>query len=205
MEQGGLDRFAERLIGEPFDSLRSLKALSEVEGHFGCISGYVRMRVPEADCEDVVAEIFLRAVERRGEVRRDPAAWLFALARSQVAQYYRERRRNVARPEERRESAAFRQAQGPERGRRAEGAAGRGLSPLERLEHAEFRALLLGKLELLPELEREVIACKFTDGLSNIQIAGRLGITPNHLGVMLHRALGRLRQAMIEEAPHVLP
>jgi DNA-directed RNA polymerase specialized sigma24 family protein len=44
-----------------------------------------------------------------------------------------------------------------------------------------------------------VIAFKFTDGLSNTEIAQVLGITPNHLGVVLHRALQKLRSAMLEE------
>jgi DNA-directed RNA polymerase specialized sigma24 family protein len=52
---------------------------------YGRVQGYVRMRVPERDCEDVVGEIFLRALERRDEVRGDVLSWLFAVARSRVA------------------------------------------------------------------------------------------------------------------------
>ena len=76
---------------------------------------------------------------------------------------------------------------------------GREQAPLEKLEAAEFRERLHRKLELLPELERDAIAFKFTDGLSNTEIAKVLGLTPNHLGVVLHRALQKLRSAMLEE------
>jgi RNA polymerase sigma factor (sigma-70 family) len=74
----------------------------------------------------------------------------------------------------------------------------RAAAPLENLEQAEFRELLRRKLELLPELERDVIALKFTDGLSNAEIAKVLDITPNHLGVVLFRALQKLRGSMAE-------
>lgn len=73
------------------------------------------------------------------------------------------------------------------------------LAPLERLEHSEFNARLHRNLNSLSELERDVIALKFTDGLSNTEIAAYLNITPNHLGVVLHRALRQLRGAMLKE------
>jgi RNA polymerase sigma-70 factor (ECF subfamily) len=156
---------------------------------YGRVQGYVRMRVPEGDCEDVVGEIFLRALERRDAVRGDALAWLFAVARSRVAQYYRDREAQV--------SAAARSADRP--------APAPGLAGLERLERAEFCALLRAKMDqVLSETERDVIALKFTDGLGNAEIARILEVTPSHLGVILHRALGRLRQAMVEEVANVV-
>ena len=40
---------------------------------------------------DVIHDIFLRAIERENQVKEDTGAWLFAIARSQVAEYYRRR------------------------------------------------------------------------------------------------------------------
>jgi len=158
------------------------------------VQGYVRMRVPERDCEDVVGEIFLRALQRRGEVRGDALPWLFAVARSRVAQYYRDREAQVT-------AAAKREAPREDRS-----AGASGLAAIERLERAEFCALLRSKMnQVLSETERDVIAFKFTDGLGNAEIARILDLTPNHLGVILHRALGRLRQAMVEEVANVVP
>jgi RNA polymerase sigma-70 factor (ECF subfamily) len=77
--------------------------------------------------------------------------------------------------------------------------AARSQAPLEALEQDEFRRLLQSKMSLLSEIERDVIALKFSDGLNNTEIAAMLNITPNHLGVVLHRALQRLRDAMTEE------
>jgi RNA polymerase sigma-70 factor, ECF subfamily len=168
----------EQLVGEFFDR----------------VSGYVRMRIPGKDCEDVVGDIFLKAIERRDQVRGDVAAWLFSVARTRVADYYRRREAEMKATAERKVREES----------RAAGTAGN--SPLERLSHAEFRKLLRVKMnQLLSEPERDAIAFKFTDGLSNVQIAEILGITPNRLGVLLHRALRRLRGAMLEEVPDVIP
>lgn len=168
----------ERLVSEYFDRLH----------------GYVRTRVPEQDCEDVVGEIFLRAVERQGQLRGDSAAWLFAIARSRVAEFYR-KRELIMQTEGLSLSAAPR---GQPHGLAGGAAAVAALAPLEQLEQDEFRDRLQRKLEQLPEIEREVIALKFTAGLSNTQIAEILKITPNHLGVVLHRALKKLKEGMSE-------
>jgi RNA polymerase sigma factor (sigma-70 family) len=87
----------------------------------------------------------------------------------------------------------------------AAGAAEAGASGLDRLERAEFRALLRRQMESLSEVERDLIALKFTDGLSNVQVAEMLGLSPNRMGVMLHRALGRLREAMRKEVGDGIP
>lgn len=162
--------------------MESTLARRLVDGYLERVRGYVRMRVPEKDCEDVVAEVFLRALARRGEMRGDdPGAWLFAIARSRVAQFYRDRVRRE------KEHAMMRRE-------------GEGRTPLEELEAAEFSELLRRKMRVLSELEREAVALKFTDGLTNSEIARMLSVEPGNLGVLLHRSLRKLRRAMQEEA-----
>ena len=137
------------------------------------------MRVPEADAEDVTSEVFLRAFERNGQFRSDdPGGWLFAIARSRVAEFHRRKGRGM-----KIETLALKEPKPVS-------------TPLERMESAEFRRMLREKMELLSELERDVIAFKFTDGLTNVEIARALGVKPNHLGVLLHRALKKLRKAL---------
>lgn len=157
-----------------------------VEEYFERVQRYVRMRVPAQDYEDVVAEIFLRAIQRQAQLRGNEAAWLFALARSRVSDYHRERAamRIESHPLEAAAPAAVETAS-PE--------------PLAKLETAEFRARLQRQMKYLSEQEREAVALKFTEGLTNAQIAAALGVTPGNLGVILHRALARLRQAMLGE------
>jgi RNA polymerase sigma-70 factor (ECF subfamily) len=193
--------------------VREISGECLVRDYFGRVHGYVRLRVSESDCEDVVAEVFLRAIERRGQLRSaDPGPWLLSVARSRVAEYHRRRR-----------MASGRSAEDTRRGRTAldshgEGARREGTdmakaaptsltqtTPLEELEKKEFLSLLRRKMVVLSEAERDVIALKFTEGLGNGEIAALLGVTANRLGVMLHSALGRFRAAMLEEAGDGVP
>jgi RNA polymerase sigma-70 factor (ECF subfamily) len=171
-----------------------------VEEHYERVHGYVRMRVPARECDDVVADIFLRAIERTAQQRSsDAGPWLFAIARSRVADFYRRRgARIVTVPYAAGEEAGM---SGNDPGRQSE--SGSAITPLEELERAEFTELLHQKMRELTEPERDVIAFKFTDGLANSDIAALVGVTPGHLGVLLHRALGKLRGLMLKEAADV--
>jgi RNA polymerase sigma-70 factor (ECF subfamily) len=171
---GALESFGEQLIEKFYDRIHC----------------YVRMRVKPQDCEDVVGDIFLRAIQKQADLRGDAGGWLFSIARSQVVEHYR-KRGMVMRTESPQSSSTAVDDQ-PASSKRSP-------APLETLEQAEFRERLQQKMELLPEMERDVIAFKFTDGLSNTEIAQVLGITPNYLGVVLHRALQKLRSSMLEE------
>lgn len=46
----------------------------------------------------------------------------------------------------------------------------------------------------LPPLERAAVVLRYRDGLAYQDIAERLGKTATHVGVLLHQAMGRLRQ-----------
>ena len=155
-----------------------------VNEFYGRVQAYVRLRVPERDSEDLIADTFLRAIERREQLKGSAAPWLLAIARSRVAGYYRARGSMMQAETEHRARAGHRT---PEP------------TPLERLTREEFHARLHAKMALLSDSERDVIAFKFTEGLTNAQIAGALGIPANRLGVMLHRALARLREAMLAD------
>jgi len=157
--------------------------------HFDRLYAYVRMRVGERDCEDLVGDILLRAIEKLDQLKGDPAAWLFAIARSRIADHYRRdfQLKGAGMNAFPVQTEMLEQRPEPREKR-----------PLEELEAAEFRVLLQRKLAMLSDVERDVIAFKFTDGLSNIQIAQVLGLTPTNLGVILHRALKRLRESMLD-------
>ena len=72
---------------------RTLKNFGEelVDEFYGRVQAYVRLRVPERDSEDIVGDIFLRALEKRRGIRGDRAAWLFSVARNRIADYHRRR------------------------------------------------------------------------------------------------------------------
>ena len=57
---------------------------------------YVARRVNPGDADDVVQSVMVKLLERRGEIGPDSVrAWLFAVTRNAVAEYYRQRRPDV--------------------------------------------------------------------------------------------------------------
>ena len=51
----------------------------------------------------------------------------------------------------------------------------------------------------LPKRQQEVLALKFGGGLGNQELAKAMRLKPNHVGVLLHRAVRTLRLALEEE------
>ena len=60
------------------------------------VYGYVRRNCDEAECDDVIAEVFLVAWRRWGQVPADPMPWLLATARRTLANHWRSRNRDLA-------------------------------------------------------------------------------------------------------------
>ena len=54
-------------------------------------------------------------------------------------------------------------------------------------------ALLWAAVARLPDLERAAVLLRYRDGLAYDEIGTRLGKTPNHVGVILHQGVTRLR------------
>jgi RNA polymerase sigma-70 factor (ECF subfamily) len=64
----------------------------------------------------------------------------------------------------------------------------------------ETDALLLAALARLDEQERELIAMKFTLGLTNRDIAAQAGLGESNVGVILFRAMRKLRDILGPES-----
>ena len=69
----------------------------------------------------------------------------------------------------------------------------------EQLENLEYRASLAPEMEKLPDRERKILYLRFFKGLTQSEIAGRLGISQMHVSRLLNRTLIRLRDALAEE------
>jgi RNA polymerase sigma-B factor len=65
----------------------------------------------------------------------------------------------------------------------------------ERFGDAEWRAVLLPHLENLAERDRQILRLRFSDGLTQSEIAARIGISQMHVSRLLSRSLNALRQA----------
>jgi RNA polymerase sigma factor (sigma-70 family) len=156
------------------------------------VYNYVCYRVgDESTAEDITAEIFERALTHLHTYRSDRGAfstWLFRIARNLVANHLRARGR---RPEvhslESLPQLAVSQLIAGD------------VSP----EQAAIEADQLGRVQVhmrkLPKRQQEVLALKFGGGLGNQELARAMRLKPNHVGVLLHRAVRALRLALEEE------
>lgn len=148
--------------------------------YFPRVYNYVRYRVADAqEADDLTAQIFERALVHIGGYcpERAPfAVWLFAIARNAVSDHLRAQRR-------RRwlslEALRDRTSADPQ--------------PEESVTRDETRAELLGAVARLSDRERDLIALKFAVGLTNRRISEISGLSESNVGVILYRAVGRLR------------
>ena len=139
-----------------------------------------------ATADDLTAQVFERVLGNLGRYRpeRAPfAGWLFAIARNAVNDHLRaqQRRRWLS-------LDALRGRPSPEP------------PPEAAVIQDETRAELLAAVARLSGRERDLIALKFAAGLTNRRIAQLTGLSQSNVGVILYRAVRRLRVTMrVEE------
>jgi RNA polymerase sigma-70 factor (ECF subfamily) len=155
-------------------------AFSELyEQYFRRVYNYVRFRCCDTvTADDLTSQTFERLLEciARYQPLRGPfEPWLFAIARNVVNGHYR-RQRSLWLPWEllRRQPASDPQ-------------------PEEAVLHHETSDALLTALSGLDERSRDLLSLKFAAGLTNRQVAQVSGLSESNVGVILFRALGRLR------------
>jgi len=68
----------------------------------------------------------------------------------------------------------------------------------EQLETLEYRASLAPEMAKLPERERKILYLRFYRGMTQSEIADRLGISQMHVSRLLNRTLMSLREALGE-------
>lgn len=149
--------------------------------YFRRVYSYVAARVTHPpDAEDLVAEIFLQVVKGLPSLSNRHqfsfAAWIFTIARSKVADFYRRD------------------------DHRSEGELSDTLTITHefdnRLIEQERAAELRKMLDILSERRREVLILKYFSGLRNIEIAHVLGLDERTVASHLSRGLKDLYDAM---------
>lgn len=68
----------------------------------------------------------------------------------------------------------------------------------EHLENLEYRASLAPEMAKLPDRDRTILYLRFFKGLTQSEIADRLGISQMHVSRLLNRTLSQLREAFEE-------
>ena len=138
---------------------------------------------------DLASQVFERAYRAFGTfnpAKGDFPTWLFAIARNTAASHW---------------SAAHRRAvTGLDQ---AEYTADPAPLPEDQVAGIEQSADLMRALAALEERERELVAMKFAGRMTNRQIAALTGLTESNVGVILYRALHRVRRILAVDAAEV--
>ena len=141
-----------------------------------------------SDAQDLVQEVLLQVWRQAGSYSPDrgsPEAWLLTITRSRAIDKHRSVRR-------------------VERGLPAAGDPSRleGGGKMEsRITQSDARLTLHGVLEKMPEGQRIVLELAYFDGLTQSEIAARLGEPLGTVKTRIRASLQRLRELMGAKAP----
>jgi RNA polymerase sigma-70 factor, ECF subfamily len=178
VRSGGVNEaLAQRMPAISATDTESFAAL--YERTFPRVYAYVASLVRDRSvAEDVTAQAFERAYRKRSSYRSrrgSMEAWLFGIARNAALDELRRRKRRARLESEPEDTSA---------------------PSLD--DHAELalrRELVRAAMATLDGKERDLLALKFSGGLSNAEIARVLGMSETNAGTRLHRAMTKLRKA----------
>lgn len=153
--------------------------------YFPRIYNYVHYRVDDFHfADDLTSQIFEKLFSRLKYYSPKKAVfsvWIFTIARNTITDYYRSRKRNQNRFLSIESAAELIDSEpGPD-----------DIAALN-----ETQQYLRKALTYLDQREREIIALKFWSGFSNRDIAKIAGISESNTGIIVFRAIRRLRVIM---------
>jgi RNA polymerase sigma-70 factor (ECF subfamily) len=139
------------------------------------VHGLLLAKVPVGDVDDLVQDVFIRALRRLSTLRERESfgAWLAVIARNVARDYHR---RTV--PEE------------PLTDDASDPRIQRGVSSGD---HDGPAAALLDAVMSLPDAYRETLILRLVEGMTGPEIAARTGLTHGSVRVNLHRGMEQLR------------
>ena len=141
---------------------------------------YVKYRITDTHlAEDLTSIVFEKALTKFKSYRSEKAGfstWIFAIARNTLIDHYR-----VSHKEQTVPLGDPVRAGNPE------------ISPEEEGEKAEEIQFLNGCIAQLSPPEQEIISLKFGAEMTNRQIARVLNLTESNVGIIIYRAVRKLR------------
>jgi RNA polymerase sigma-70 factor (ECF subfamily) len=134
------------------------------------VHGILLAHVPYADAEDLMQDVFLRAMQQLRGLRELAAfgGWLASIARHAASDHRRRIRPTTGLIE--------------------------GIPGAERPDGEAFEVLAL--IQRLPESYRETLALRLVEGMTGPEIALRTGLTPGSVRVNLCRGMNLLREQL---------
>lgn len=134
------------------------------------VHGILLARLPRADADDLMQDVFVSALERLSTLADDAkvGGWLAVVARNRVIDLYRARPNLAALPE---------------------------VAPATQPPRAEV-GQVLAVIRSLPEAYREPLVLRLVEGLSGPEISEHVGLTPESVRVNLFRGMKLLRERL---------
>ena len=150
--------------------------------HYTEIHSFISHKVRQLDvADDLTSIVFLKAfrwlLEDRG--MRQVRSWLYAAARTTLADYWQEQLKRTSVPLEMIEDSAF--------------------VPFEPLENDQTQQRVQRLLSLLPAREREVLLLRYLQGYTAVEVGRALGLSAGHVRVVQLRALRQVALFETEE------
>ena len=149
------------------------EAFAKLYGLFApMVHGILLARVPWAEVDDLLQDVFLVAFKKLNSLRDEAAfgAWLAMIARNRAMDFHRRKRDTEELSED---------------------LAAQGSSEADR-EAANVLEVICG----LPEAYRETLVLRLVEGMTGPEIADRTGLTPASVRVNLHRGMKLLREKL---------
>lgn len=144
----------------------------------GKLGQFIRARVADpATAEDILQDVFVKIQGRLGQLK-DPAkltSWIYLIARNAIIDHYRSRKETVAVPESLAEEAE------PESG-----------------EIEELKAAFLRMIHSLPEPYREALVLTELEGLTQQELADKVGISLSGAKSRVQRGRQQLKEMLTE-------
>jgi RNA polymerase sigma-70 factor (ECF subfamily) len=142
------------------------------------VHGILLAKVPPAEVEDLVHEVFLRALPRLHALREASrfGAWLAAITRNMAKDFYRRPRVQIECSDD---SAA----------------ADASAVPGEQAQTREA-AEILESVRGLPEAYRETLILRLVEGMTGPEIAAKTGLSHGSVRVNLNRGMQQLREKL---------
>jgi RNA polymerase sigma-70 factor (ECF subfamily) len=138
---------------------------------------YVSRRMNPGDADDIVQSVMVKLLERRGDIGADSVrAWLFAVTRNAVAEYYRQHRPSV-------DLDTFGDVPATDAADPADRTIG------------DLTDCLAPMLRMLSESDAEVLKRIDLDGEAQTSLAATLAVPPSTLKSRVQRARTKLRDA----------
>lgn len=152
------------------------------------VHGILLTRVPPADAEDLVHDVFLQALPHLAslrEVSKFPG-WLAAIARNRATDFHRRAKDETSLDEDSTQLPSGTRPHHP---------------ATPRTPHASAEAhAVLAAIRSLPDAYRETLILRLVEGMTGPEIAARTGLTHGSVRVNLHRGMQQLREILGQRA-----